>query len=96
MNPSKGYYSLIQYCPDLGRLEAASYRTQKELFYGSNRSYEPGERHLSPQLRLPSGTRGPEGTCVSAMSTLQSRGDLDVGPSHGRESWSLDNNRLQH
>ena len=24
MNPAKGYYSLIQYCPDLGRLEAAN------------------------------------------------------------------------
>lgn len=24
MNPSKGYYCLIQYCPDLGRLEAAN------------------------------------------------------------------------
>ncbi len=24
MNPSKGYYSLIQYCPDLSRLEAAN------------------------------------------------------------------------
>jgi hypothetical protein len=24
MKPSKGYYSLIQYCPDLGRLEAAN------------------------------------------------------------------------
>jgi DUF3037 family protein len=24
MNPSTGYYSLIQYCPDLGRLEAAN------------------------------------------------------------------------
>jgi hypothetical protein len=24
MNPTKGYYSLIQYCPDLGRLEAAN------------------------------------------------------------------------
>jgi hypothetical protein len=24
MTPSKGYYSLIQYCPDLGRLEAAN------------------------------------------------------------------------
>jgi hypothetical protein len=24
MNPAKGYYSLIQYCPDMGRLEAAN------------------------------------------------------------------------
>ena len=24
MKPSKGCYSLIQYCPDLGRLEAAN------------------------------------------------------------------------
>jgi hypothetical protein len=24
MNTSKGYYSLVQYCPDLGRLEAAN------------------------------------------------------------------------
>src|SRR5208337_3569030 len=24
MNPAKGYYSLIQYCPDLSRLEAAN------------------------------------------------------------------------
>lgn len=24
MNPAKGYYSLIQYCPDLGKLEAAN------------------------------------------------------------------------
>lgn len=24
MKPSKGYYCLIQYCPDLGRLEAAN------------------------------------------------------------------------
>jgi hypothetical protein len=24
MNPTKGYFSLIQYCPDLGRLEAAN------------------------------------------------------------------------
>lgn len=24
MNPAKGYFSLIQYCPDLGRLEAAN------------------------------------------------------------------------
>jgi hypothetical protein len=24
MNPNKGYYSLLQYCPDLGRLEAAN------------------------------------------------------------------------
>ena len=24
MKPSRGYYCIIQYCPDLGRLEAAN------------------------------------------------------------------------
>jgi len=24
MNPTRGYYCIIQYCPDLGRLEAAN------------------------------------------------------------------------